>query len=425
MFQYIDPLTDLRSAMLRVLVAALLGGLIGVERERSHGEQKEEGFAGARTFPLFAILGATLTLVSGTVGAAVIAGFLGLAALIVASYVVTSRPGHPGATTETAAFATFWIGVMAGAGALVLAGAIGIGTVVLLASKERLESFSEALTREELSATLTLAVLAAVILPVLPDTQLGPWGVWNPRNLWLVVVLVCGLSFVAFIGMRLWGATRGLYLSGIMGGLTSSTAATVSFATRSREAGGHDIELAVAAGLASTVMVFRVAVLAGIANREVVRMLIPVLLIMTVAGAVAIGILARQRKPGGKGPDLTNPFQLKTAIQFALVYALVLLVVEAAKREFGSWGLIAAAALAGLADVDAITLALAGSATLPAEQAAGGIALAALSNTLAKATYATWLGRGRFRRATLLILGSAFLAGTIALLVIGPRPWGG
>src|SRR5207248_3882702 len=100
------------------------------------------------------------------------------------------------------------IGVMAGAGALVLAGAIGIGTVVLLASKERLESFSEALTREELSATLTLAVLAAVILPVLPDTQLGPWGVWNPRNLWLVVVLVCGLSFVAFIGMRVWGTTR-------------------------------------------------------------------------------------------------------------------------------------------------------------------------------------------------------------------------
>ncbi|MBI4503154.1 MAG: MgtC/SapB family protein [Gemmatimonadetes bacterium] len=416
-------MTDLNAAMLRVLVAALLGGFIGVERERSHGEQQEHAFAGARTFPLFAILGATLTLVSGEVGAAVIAGFLGLAALVVASYVITTTRTHPGATTETAAFAAFWIGVMAGAGALLLAGAIGVGTVVLLASKNRVDTFSRALTREELSATLTLAVIAAVILPALPDTNLGPWGVWNPRKLWLVVVLVCGLSFLAFIAMRVWGATRGLYLSGILGGLVSSTAATVSFATRSREVAGHEVALAVAAGLASVVMVLRVAVLAWISNQDVTLLLAPFLATVALAGTVVIAILARRGTGGEKAPDLSNPFQLKTALKFALLYAAVLLVVEGAKREFGSWGLMAAAVLTGLTDVDAITLALAGSASLPAEQAAGGIALAALSNTLAKSGYAVWLGKGPFRRAMLFILGTAFVAGVAAVLVIGPRPW--
>src|SRR6185312_1819329 len=165
-----------------------------------------------------------------------------------------------------AAFATYWIGAMAGAGALVLAGAVAVGTAVLLSSKDRVEGFSRALTQEELSAALTLAVLAAIVLPILPDQPMGPWGVWNPRKLWLVVVLVCGLSFAAFIAMRAWGPTRGLYVSGLLGGLVSSTAATVSLATRSRETQEHQRSFAVAAGLASLVMVVRVGVLAGVSN---------------------------------------------------------------------------------------------------------------------------------------------------------------
>ena len=135
---------------------------------------------------------------------------------------------------------------------------------VVLASKERLEGFSRALSQAELSAVLTLAVLAAVVLPVLPDVELGPWGVWNPRKLWLVVVLVCGLSFGAFIAMRVWGERRGLYVSGLLGGLVSSTAATVSFAARSREEPAAGKALAVGAGVASLVMVLRVAVLVAI-----------------------------------------------------------------------------------------------------------------------------------------------------------------
>ncbi|MBI4419631.1 MAG: DUF4010 domain-containing protein, partial [Gemmatimonadetes bacterium] len=414
---------DLNAALLRVLVAGLLGGLIGIERERSQAEEKERAFAGVRTFPMFAILGASLVLVSGEVGLAVVTGFLALAALVVASYLRTSRDGHPGTTTETAAFATYWIGVMAGSGALLLAGAVGIVTLVLLASKQRLEAFSRSLTREELTAALTLAAISAVVLPALPNVSYGPWGVWNPHHLWRMVVLVCGLSFVAFIAMRLWGAQRGLYLSGVLGGLASSTAATVSFATRSRTLPSHAVDLAVAAGLASLVMLFRIAVLAWVADPRVSVELGPFLGLVAAAGAVALSILARRAPPREDTPSVANPFQLRSAIKFALVYAVVLFAVEGARRYFGSWGLVAAAVLAGLTDVDAITLALAGSATLAPGEAAGGIALAALSNTVAKAVYAAWLGQDRFRRAMFGILGSAFAAGVAVILLIGPRPW--
>jgi uncharacterized membrane protein (DUF4010 family) len=420
-----NPAINLSGAFLRVLVAALAGGLIGVERERSQSLQHETTFGGARTFPLIAILGASLTLVNGGIGAAVVAGFAGLAALVVAAYVLTSAKEHPGVTTEIAAFATYWIGTMAGAGALVLAGAVAVGTAVLLASKERVEGFSRALTQEELSAALTLAVLAAIILPVLPDQQFGPWGVWNPHKLWLVVVLVCGLSFAAFIAMRVWGATKGLYVSGLLGGLVSSTAATVSLATRSREVPEHQYSFAVAAGLASLVMAVRVGVLTGVSNRALLLKLLVFLGVVIVAGAIPVAWLALRSRSSGKPPDMKNPFDLKTALKFGLLYAIVLLVVEAAKRQFGSWGLIVAAALAGLADVDAITLALATQGSLLPEQAAGGIALATLSNTAAKAGYASWFGRGRFRTSMLVILGAAFAAGAIALMIIGPQPWSG
>jgi uncharacterized membrane protein (DUF4010 family) len=285
---------------------------------------------------------------------------------------------------------------------------------VLLAGKQRLEALPRALTREELGAVLTLAVIAAIILPVLPDARFGPWGVWNPRMLWTMVVVVCGLSFVAFVAMRLLGAARGLYLSGVLGGLVSSTAATVSFASRSREAPAQSVALAGAAGLASLVMLARVGILTAIANAVVLTRLGPFLGLSVAAGALAIIVLLRHSPPAvDHGPQVANPFRLGEAIKFAAVYALVLLVVDAAGRYLGTWGVVAAALLAGLTDVDAITLSLAAAAgaTLAPETAAAAIAVAALSNTAAKGGYATWLGAAPFRRALLAVLGTAFVAG--------------
>jgi uncharacterized membrane protein (DUF4010 family) len=411
------PVVAANAALLRVLVAALLGGLIGVERERAAADGGRH-FAGVRTFPIIALVGAGLTLAAGSVGAVVAAGFLGVAALVLLAYVRSSRDGDVGATTEVAALATYVVGVLAGAGALLVAGAIGIGVAVLLAAKQRLEAFPRALSDRELGAALTLAVIAAVILPVLPDASYGPWGVWNPRTLWGMVVLVCGLSFVAFVAMRLWGSARGLYLSGLLGGLVSSTAATVSFAGRSREAPGRAAPLAVAAGLACLVMLVRIGILAGVANPGLLVTVAPFLGLSLAGGALALIALAR-RAPADEAtaPEVTNPFRLAEAIKFAAVYALVLLLVAAANRFLGAWGLVAAALIAGLTDVDAITLSLAAAAgtTVEPALAAAAVAVAALSNTVAKAVYAAWLGAPAFRRPMLAVLGAAFAAGGAAL----------
>lgn len=407
-------------ALLRLLVAALLGGLVGVERERSEKERGIHHFAGVRTFPMFALLGAGLVVAAGGVGVVAAAGFLGIAALVIVSYHRTSQD-DVGVTTEVAALATYVVGVLAGAGALLAAGALGIGVTVLLAGKQRLEAFPRALSREELGAALTLAVIAAVILPVLPDATYGPWGVWNPRTLWAMVVLVCGLSFVAFIAMRLLGAARGLYLSGLLGGLVSSTAATVSFATRSREAPTQATALAGAAGLASLVMLARVGILTAVVNSTLLAFLGPFLGLSIAAGALALIVLLR-RAPAAQdqAPQVTNPFRLSEALKFAAVYAVVLFAVEGASRYLGTWGILAAAVLAGLTDVDAITLSLAAAAgtALPPAGAAAAIAVAALSNTVAKAGYAVWLGAPAFRRAMLLVLGAAFGAGAATLAVV-------
>ena len=423
----IDFIANPGPALLRLLVAGLLGGLIGMERERAAHAGGEPMFAGVRTFPLFALLGASLTVVTGELGLAVVAGFLAVAALALVAYWRTSSEKAVGATTETAALATYWVGAIAGSGALVMAAAIGITVAVLLASKERLEGVSRAMSHEELRATLTLAVIAAVILPLLPDQDYGPWGVWNPRKLWFIaVVLVCGLSFAAFLAVRIWGARRGVFLTGILGGLASSTAVTVSLALQSRSMKGGAGSLAVGAGLASTVMLARVAVLTAVVGPDVLARLWPVLAAAAAGSILAIAFLVRTEKSKPTQESLiTNPFQLREAIRFAVVFAIVLLAVEAARRHAGSWGIAAASVLAGFVDLDAITLSLSGMTKngLPIDVAAGGIAFAMLANTVVKTAYAAWRGAPEYRRGVALILGASFLAAAIAIVILGIKPW--
>jgi uncharacterized membrane protein (DUF4010 family) len=422
----IDLVAHPGEALLRLLVAGLLGGLIGMERERAAHAGDERMFAGVRTFPLFALLGASLTVVTGGIGIAAVAGFLAVAALAVIAYWRTSSRNEVGVTTESAALATYWIGAIAGSGALLLSAGLGITIAVLLAAKERLEAITRAMSTEELRATLTLAVISAVILPLLPDEGYGPWEIWNPRKLWTVVVLVCGLSFAAFLAVRVWGARRGVPITGILGGLASSTAVTVSLASQSREMPAASVPLAVGAGLASMVMLVRVAFLTAVAGPAVLLRLGPVLLAAAAGGILAIVLLARRAKSKAvEESGLKNPFQFREAIKFAVLFAVVLFAVEAARRYVGSWGIVAAAMLAGFVDVDAITLSLSGMSAgggLTVETAAGGIAVAVLANTAAKAGYAAWRGAPEYRKGVALILGASFVAGVIAILVMGIRP---
>src|SRR5262249_47572960 len=159
---------------------------------------------------------------------------------------------------------------------------------------------------------LRFAVIAVVILPLLPDRSYGPWGVWNPHDLWAVVVMVCGLSFAAFLAMRIWGSRRGLYLSGLLGGLVSSTVVTVSLAAQSKKLPARGRPFAVASGLASTVMLLRIAFFAAVAGPSVLPMLLPFLGAVAAGGAVIMAALARKPEEAtAEGPTLGNPFQLR------------------------------------------------------------------------------------------------------------------
>lgn len=404
----------------RLLVAVLVGFLIGLDRERAAARKEHRLFAGVRTFPLIALAGAVPMLVMDLTGPALlVASFLAVAAVAVVAYIRGSATGDIGATTEIAALATFLLGALAGAGQLVVAAATGVAVAILLVAKPRLEAFSRALTEEELSATLELAVVSVIVLPLLPNRGYGPWEVLNPFEIWVVVVLVSALSFTGFVAMRLLGERRGITVAGVVGALVSSTAVTVAMATQARRAKSLAAVAAAAAVLASTIMGLRVLVLVGVVNAGIVPRLLPVIGAMVAAGAVAAWILttkAGKSETESSSASLSNPFSLKPALTFGAVYALILLGVRAAQQYFGSSGMYGAAVLAALADVDAVSIAFARSGPIAGEWHAPALAvtIAVVTNTLAKLGIALVMGAGVFRRYVAVALGVMALAGAVA-----------
>ncbi len=376
-----------------------------------------------RTFPVIALAGAIPMLLEDRVGPALlVATFLAIAAVAVVSYVRTSAHGRIGATTEMAALATFLLGALAGAGQLVVAGAAGVALAVLLVGKPRLEAFSNALTTEEIRAALELAVITVIVLPLLPDRGYGPWQALNPREIWIVVVLVSALSFVGFVAVRVLGAGRGMAITGAVGGLVSSTAITISMAERSHA--GAARPAASAAVLASTIMCVRMAVLAGAVDAGILPRLLPILAVMAAAGGAAAWLMGRgtaERTAAADG-SLTNPFSLKAALTFAAVYTLVLLVVRAAQEHLGASGLYLASALSAIVSVDAPTVALAhlGGGTTGWSAPAAAIGVVAITNTLVKFGIAIAYGAGSFRNRVATALGvMSVLGGLAGLAVLG------
>jgi uncharacterized membrane protein (DUF4010 family) len=415
---------DLTGPLPKLIAALLIGFLIGLDRERAEIRKQRPIFAGVRTFPLIALAGALSILLLETVGPwLVIACFLTVAGVALISYLRTSAAGDVGATTEVAAIATFLLGSLAGTGQLALAAAAGVAVAVLLAAKPRLERFTRALTSEEVSATLELAVITVIVLPLLPATGYGPGEVLNPRDIWLVVVLVCALSFAGFVATRLLGQKRGLLVYGMAGGLVSSTAVTLAMARRSRAAPETSRLSAAAAVLASGIMSLRMLFFASTINAGMLPRLAPSLLAMALAAAILAPLLQRGTAPAppAEAAPMPNPFSLKEALAFAAIYTLILVVLHAAGLYLGPAGTYAVAAAGSLADVDAVTIALARAGPL----AAGGwrdpvaaVTLAAIVNTAAKGVIALAAGSGRFRAlagGALAVMGAAGIAVGLAL----------
>lgn len=400
--------------------------LVGMQREYHYVDPDERAFAGARTFALMGLLGALAALAADELGTPwAFIGALGLIGLlIVASYLVTGRRGDIGATTEMSAFIVLLVGALCYWGELALAAALTVVTTVILSLKVEVKRFVRRIDRADVVATLQLAVITAVILPILPDRGMGnpPFDVLNPYNIWLMVVFISGLSFVGYLLTQMVDARQGVGLTGLLGGLVSSTAVTLTFTQRSREIRHLARPFALAILLAWTIMFGRVMVEVAVVNRPLLRF---VWLPITAAGlaglAYAIYLYFAERTDEKSEVEVANPFELKKAIQFGALYGAILLAARAAEIYLGTTGIYLSSIIGGLTDVDAITLSMAqlslNEADIGYGTASQAIVLAALSNTVTKGAIVLSGGSPQLRKSLLPGLIVILAAGAIVALI--------
>jgi uncharacterized membrane protein (DUF4010 family) len=416
----------LRGVLLSLIVAVAAGGLIGAERQQAHANARD--FGGIRTFPLVALVGAVGALLRPTFGPwLLLLQFAGVTALLVISH--ARGDDDPGVTSEVAALVTFSLGALAGAHELMpdtsrylLVGSIAAMTMAILALKRTLHGFAAGLSSDDLYATAKFVVLAAVVLPTLPNHSVGPFGAINPFKIGLMTALVAGLSFAGYVAARVLGTRRGLLVTGLVGGLASSTAVTMTFAGRTREAPAIASLAAVAIIAASSTMFARVLVVIGAVDRPLLAGLLWPLGAMTVAGggiAAALFFGDRDRARKGEQVRLRNPFELSKAVQFGILYGVVLLFAKAAQHYLGNRGVYVSSVLAGVTDIDAIILSLAEMhrGGMDAATANTAIVLAVTTNTLVKAAIATSIGGRALGVRVGGALGAALVAGLAALIL--------
>jgi uncharacterized membrane protein (DUF4010 family) len=389
-----------------------LGLLVGLQRERSSSV-----LAGFRTFPLVTMLGTVAGVLSNAWGwGFAAAGLLALAAITMVGNFIMQRSGSndSGITTEVAILLMYALGafiVVAPASVAVVVGAV---VASLLYLKPQLHGLAQRIGDKDFRGIMQFVAIALVVLPILPDMALGPYGVLNPHRIWWMVVLITGISLGGYLLYKCLPPRSGALAAGALGGLISSTATTVTFARRSRSAGNAADEAALVILLAGTVLFARVLVLVAItAPWHFQTIAPPVAMMLGVMLAISAALWWRARGGSATLPEQTNPTELKTALVFMLIFAAVLVAVAAARDHLGNRGLYAVAILSGTTDMDAITLSttqLAGAGTMPAQIAWRLILVASLANIVFKTGVVAMLGS----RQLLLRIGIAFAVAAAA-----------
>lgn len=407
--------------ILKFLIALALGALIGIERER-----KKEGaeFAGVRTFILIAILGTLSAYLSQDFPYFWMVSFAGLVVLVGLSYLVTTRKNDDmGITTEIAAFLTFVLGMLCFTDeGMLLAPIFAIIVTTLLAIKPHLHRFAHRVSEKELINTLKFLIIAFVILPLLPDEVIGPWAVFNPFQIWLMVVFISAISFTGYILMKFIGPERGLGVTGIVGGLVSSTAVATSMAARVKESGILMKAAVFATVVASSMMFLRMLFEVSVINPALLPQLSAPMMVMGVLGII-LGIVVWKRtevRHMDADLKLDNPFSLKPALIFGALFLTILFLSKIANIYLGSSGVYLASIISGVADVDAITISMALLApdTISNNTAVTSITLAAISNTVFKFLITLFLGTRKFGRNIGIIFLVIILAGLVTIFVL-------
>lgn len=406
--------------------SAAVGLLVGLERERNPTAK-----AGLRTFALIAVLGTLAAMLAQAVGSGWVLA-LGLAVVglaLAGAYLVDPRTaaGDAGMTTVIAAMVVFCLGAVNFHGHRILAVAIGIALTALLHFKVELEGVARQLTPRDIRSMLQFGAVSAVILPLLPDRAYGPYGALNPFHIWLMVALISGVSLAGYVAWRLTRDGRGLVLTGLLGGLVSSTATSLVYARHARRGALPAADCLIVIALANCAMLARVLLIVlivapGVAVAAAIALL-PALLLATWP-AVA-GLKRSAPSPEASAHDYRNPANLLTSILFGAGYALMLVLSAWLAETVGTRGVYGLAVVSGLTDVDAITLTslrLYNVGSLAAQAAATAILLGVGANLAMKATLVATLGGAALRRAAprvLLLPAVALVLGWLALRAAG------
>ena len=418
-------------------ISVLLGLLVGLQREHAAG-----GMAGMRTFPLITLLGSVSAVLADHFQESwiVAAGLLAIMAVAVVGHISRTRHDpHPGTTTDVTMLLMFAVGALVVVGPMPVAIAIGGGVAVLLQFKPELHNIVRKLGDRDIRAIMQFVLITCIILPVLPnqnyspvgllrlrapspDQLPGPFNVLNPFETWLMVALIVGLSLGGYIIYKFFGRDAGILLGGILGGAISSTATTVSYARVARSNPSGARTAAIVIMIASTVMYLRVLLAVAVVSSEFFyHVFIPVVILMLLTLAPALVLWFRVRRESMEMPEQKNPTQLKSALVFGALYALVLLALAVAQYYWKSQGLYAVAFISGLTEMDAVTLSTARLSLTDPLVAADGwrmIVIAAMANLVSKAGIAGLLGGWELLIRIALLFAVPMLGGAVMLALL-------
>jgi len=409
-------------------IAALLGGLIGLERQFSKTEEQAGEIVGVRTFIFITIFGALSAMMSALHSPwFFVVSLVGMSSLVLVRYVMVARCGDLGITTEVVELLAFLIGAITYWGHVQLAVALAVGVTIVLSLKPELHRWTEKLGTDDIRAILKFAVLTFVILPVLPNRAIDKWGFFNPYEVWIMVVLISAVSFMGYLLLKFVKLRGGIEWTGAIGGLISSTATTLSFSRRSQTSHKMAPSLALGVLLACAILFPRLLVILGVVEPQLVKPLLLPFSLMFATGAIA-GLLwwRRYRTRGYEGEafEFHNPIEISHAITFGAVFAIVKVIAMLAEQHFGDKGLFVTAALSGFAELDAIALSVSRMVSVADPQAisaavgAKAIVIATVSNSLVKAVIVALLASRGMKRPIIAGLVAMAAVGTLYLALI-------
>ena len=423
---------DLQDLISAFAVALGIGLLIGLERGwRTRDVEPGRRAAGIRTFAITGLLGGTTGALAMALGGAasagggivVAVGFASYAAVLTLFTLEESRAGGSySATTAIAGMLTFALSAYAVVGDMRIAAAAAVAAAALLALREQLHGWVEKISWPELRSGLVLLTMTFIGLPLMPNEPIGPFGGVNPREVWIIAIVLAAVSFLGYVAVKYFGARRGLLLAAAAGGLASSTAVTIANARHAARGEGEPRLLAAGVAVASGIMFLRVAAIVTALNPSLLVLVAPALAAATVTAAgfaVAWVLWQRTGEQEHREVKFRNPFEFWSVVGFALFLGAIIVLGRAVGETFGATGAVAGAIVVGLADVDAVTVSMARLApeTLSARQAALAILAAVASDTVSKIAIGAAIGRGWFAaELAVMAAGCILIGGTAAWL---------